>query len=189
MKRTAWAVLMILCFLLCGCDGSAELENSVAEARQRWAEAESIGFTADVVTELEDSVFECVLRCTVSEEEYLVELISPENIAGIKARLRKDESTLEYDGLILALEDSVIGECSPLKGSAMLTKAILEGHIRSIWTETDGERELIAGEIYISENEYAGIWLDKEKLDPCYMELVSGGRAVVKCRIDSFTEE
>ena len=43
--------------------------------------------------------------------------------------------------------------------------------------------------MYISDSDYAAVWFDRENFIPKHMELVSGGRAVVKCDIESFTEE
>lgn len=188
MKRV-FPVLMIIALLLAGCGEAAALEKGLAEAREAWAQAESIGFTAEVTAELSDSVFDCSLAVTRSGEETAVEVLAPENIAGIKARLKAGETEIEYDGVILAVGDAALGEISPLAAMPMLMDALLQGHARSIWTESQGEEAFAVAELYVSETEYALLWLQRENFAPRHMELVSEGRAVVKCEIISFTEE
>lgn len=98
MRRVIAPVLMIIALLLGGCGESERLEKQLAEAREGWCAAESISVTADVTAELGDSTFKCRLLCTHSSDETVVEVLSPENIAGIRARLKDGETKLEYDG-------------------------------------------------------------------------------------------
>lgn len=189
MRRVVIPVLMMIGLLFCGCGEGEKLEKGLEQARVNWAEAESVTITADVTAELTESSFSCNLLCTRSGEETMVEVLSPENIAGIKARLSEDAAEIEYDGLILAVGDAGKGEISPLRALPMLLDALLTGHVRSIWAETEETGQLAAAEIFISETEYARIWFDRENFAPLHAELVSDGRAVVKCEIKSFTEE
>ncbi len=187
MKRVL-PVLMIIALVLSACGESAALENSLAEARERWAQGDSIGFTAEVITESEQSRFDCTLSVSRRGEEISVEVLSPENLAGIKARLGDGETELEYDGLILAVGNGV-GETSPLGAMPLLADALAVGHVRSLWRESDGERSLVVAEVYVSETDYALVWFEEENFAPVHMELVSGANTVVKCKILSFTEE
>lgn len=187
MKRV-FPVLMIIALLLAGCGESEKLKEGLEEARENWAAAQSISFTAAVTAELSGSVFECTLRCSRSGEETVVEVLAPEIIAGISARIGSEGAELEYDGLILALGDAVKGEVSPVNAMPTVLSALLEGHVTGIWRESEGEKALIAAECYVSDSEYVKLWLDENWI-PVYSELVSGGKAVVKCTIEEFTEE
>ena len=187
MKRVL-PVLMIMAIFLSACGESAALENALGEARERWAQSERVSFTAEVIAEMEQSRFDCSLSVSRCGEETTVEVLAPENLAGIKARLADGETELEYDGLILAVGNGV-GETSPLGAMPLLSDALLDGHVRSLWRESEGERGLAAAEIYVSETDYALVWFEEENFTPVHMELVSGGKAVVKCKIVSFTEE
>ncbi len=184
MRQVIVPVLMMI-FLLSGCGEDARLQKEFDEARDKLLAAESVSFTADVTAELADSVFDCTLVCSKAGEETVVELIKPENIAGIKARISEGQTEIEYDSLILALGDPLKGEISPLSAMPMLMDALLEGHAVRLWTERANEREMVVAQVYISENDYAKLWFERENYAFVHAELVSGGRAVVKCEITS----
>ncbi len=188
-RRVIAPVLMILALLLGGCGEEKALERDFQEARSRWQAAENLGFTAEICAELGEGVFNCSLRCTHGGGETVVEILSPEGIAGIKARLSEGETRLEYDGIILALGDPMVGESSPLAAMPLIISALLEGHVNYIWTETEDERSLAAAEVYVDENTSLSLWFQRENFALTHAELVSGGRAVVKCQITDFTEE
>ena len=189
MRRAILPVLMIIALIMCACGDEAALEKAFLGAREDMAQAERVSFTAEVVAELSDNVFECSLECSREGKESLVEVLKPEEIAGIRARLAEGEREMEFDGLILALPDSDPESVSPLEAMPMLMDAWLDGHLRSVWRESEDGQELAVAEVYVSETEYAIIWMDTENFIPINMELVSGGRTVVKCKIVSFTEE
>ena len=189
MRQVIVPVLMIISLLLGGCRENDKLQRELDGAREEWAAANSLSFTASVTAELSDSVFECVLECTKSEETLVVEIKSPENIAGIRARLSEGKTELEYDGLILAVGDPMKGEISPLSAMPIIMQALTEGHAMRIWPERDGEQEMLCAEVYVSESDCAKLWFDRENCNFVHAELVSDGRAVVKCEIVSFTKE
>ncbi len=189
MKRIAAPALMITALLLSGCVKNTAIEKSFEDERLKWGESQSLSFTADIVTELGDTVFECTLLCSREGEDIVLEVQKPESIAGIKARLNDASAQIEYDDIILAVEDSSIGEISPVSGAAKIMRALTKSPLTQIWTEKTQESELIVTELYISESEYARLWFLKENFSLIHAELVSGGRSVVKCHITSFTKE
>lgn len=189
MKHFALPALMIMALLLCGCSKTATLEERFENERISWSEAESISFTAEIVTELNDSSFECTLQCIKNSSGISLEILSPENISGIKAKLNEDETRIEYEGIILALENSSIGEHSPVSAAAMIMKGLFQSPLTQIWTEKAQERELIVAELYLTDRDYARLWFSGENFSLINAELVSDHRAVVKCKISSFTKE
>ena len=65
-------------------------------------------------------------------------------------------------------------------------EAITRGHVIRLWQESEGDKSLWTAEVFISEDMYAKIWFEGENMHPVHAELVSGGRCVVKCSINSF---
>ena len=189
MKRITTPALMIMALLLSGCAKNDVIEKNFEDERLKWSQSQSLSFTADIVTELDDTVFECTLLCSREGEDIVLEVQKPENIAGIKAKLKDSSAQIEYDGIILAVENASIGEISPISGAAKIMRALTKSPLAQIWTEKYQERELIVTEVYISESEYARLWFLKENFSLIHAELVSGGRSVVKCNITSFTKE
>ncbi len=188
MKRFVVPALMIMALLLGGCSKGG-LEKSFEEERIKWTQAKALSFTAEIVAELGDSSFECTLQCSREEEKIVLEVLQPENIAGIKAILNEDSAQIEYEGIILAVEDASMGEISPVSAAAKMMKALTQSTLTQIWTEKAQERELIVAELYISEREYVRLWFLKENFSLIHAELVSDGQCVVKCDVESFTKE
>ena len=91
--------------------------------------------------------------------------------------------------MVLVICDAVLGEVSPVAAMLPLLQAMSDGFVDMVWLETQGQTELIAAQCYVSEDEYMKIWFEAENLIPVNAELVSGGRVVVKCRIEDFTLE
>ena len=189
MKRAILPVLMMISLFMCSCGDAAAMEKDFLKEREELGAAEKISLTAEVTAELYDSVFECTLRCSLEAGEYTVEVLKPDIISGIRAKIAAGETELEYEGLILALPDPSLGSASPLEALPVLMEALIGGHLRSIWSESEEGQELAVAEVYVSDTEQAHIWMDTENFIPRNMELVSGGRAVVKYKITEFSED
>lgn len=187
MRRVVIPVLMIMSLLLSGCSESERNTKRIDEARAKIAEAESMSFLAAVCAEMEDTRFECVLRVSHSGEETVIEVVEPELIAGIRARVSDGDAAIEYDGMILALGGAWEDTISPIAAMPMLIDAVTKGYIGQTWTETQGNRELIAAQSYISDQSYMQLWFDGETMVPVNAELVVEGKVVVKCAIEEFT--
>ncbi len=187
--RRLWAALMITALFLGGCSDEERLQSRLDERRQEIADSEYVGFRADVCVELTDSVFDCVLQVERSDGEIVVEAIEPEIIAGIRARVSDGETAIEYEDLILVIGDTVLGEVSPVAAMLPVLEAMQSSYADMVWAETQGQTGLLAAQCYVSEDEYIRIWFASENMTPVNAELVSGGRVVVKCRIEDFTLE
>jgi hypothetical protein len=96
MRRTAAFALMISLALLSACGGA---ERAAAEDfRQRLSAAEQISFTADERAEYPGKTEEYTLRYSESGGEASVEVVKPDIIAGISARVKDGGGTLSYEG-------------------------------------------------------------------------------------------
>ncbi len=187
MKKAALAALLISACLFSACGGEAAAEENIEKNREGWVGAGSVSFLAEVDAEGEDESFACTVRVTASDAVTEMEVMAPELIAGVKARLGDGGAELEYDGAILSLGGSLGREASPLAAMPKLMYAIVEGHISQIWFESDEEGEYAAAKVFLSEKEDILLWFDEKNLLPVYAELVYEGKAVVKCHISDFT--
>lgn len=163
--------LMISLTMLCGCASSAQ-ESFISFAREV-SEASYIHFTAEVQTELNGSTSDFTLAYTQNDGDAEIEVIKPEMIAGIKARLKDGSARLEYDGAILDLGESG-GGISPMSALPILASAIRGSHVELSWTEND----LLAARLIPSDDMAVTLWLDGE-LIPQNAEISCDGRTVV----------
>ena len=189
VRRAIIPVLMIISLLFCSCGERATLEKHLHEARARWDEGKTISFTAQLCAELGQEVFSCLLNCIHENGETLVEIIEPENIAGIKVRMKDGETTLEFEEIILAIENPMMGESSPLGAMGLFMDALRSGFVNQMWMEQENERPLAVYEIYVDDNTSAKLWFWEENFALMNAELVRDGRSVVKCKVTDFTEE
>ena len=174
MKRALVPALMIS-LLLCACGGE-EAEQRIERQRDALAAAEEISFTARVRADLGDEVFLCVLDCSQTPEGLTVEVREPEEIAGIRAHAAGGETTLEYDGVILA--------GGPLGAMPLLLRALTEGHVIRAWEEDGGA--LIAAEIYADDDYALTLWFDGESLAPRCASVSEEGAEFLRCDVERF---
>ncbi|MBR5489709.1 MAG: hypothetical protein IKV79_00390 [Oscillospiraceae bacterium] len=180
---------MIISLLLCSCGERDSLEKHLHEARARWEEGKTIRFTAELCAELSQEVFTCRLNCLHEKGETIIEIIEPENLAGIKVRMKDGETALEFDGIILAIENPMMGESSPLGAMGLFMDALRCGFINQMWMERENEQALAVYEMYVDDNTSAKLWFWEENFALMNAELVRNGRSVVKCKITDFAEE
>lgn len=189
MRRVIIPALMIMALLLGGCGETEKLERQLESFRAEVAQAENLSFLAHVSAEMETTQFECVLRVVRQGEKTTIEVVEPELIAGISAEISGDDAAIIYDGMILSLGSAMENAVSPIAAMPQIIDAVTKGHVTSIWTEQEGEREIVAAQTYLSDVSYMLLWFEKDSMTPIYAELVVEGAVVVKCKIEDFTKD
>ena len=108
-----------------------------------------------------------------------MEVLSPELIKGVRARLEDGSSCLEYSGVMLETGKLDRYGLTPMSALPALVKALREGHLDACWTE-DGKTvlQLIADDCLT-----ATVWLESGSMTPMRAELSSDGRVRVFCTI------
>ncbi|MBR1497336.1 MAG: hypothetical protein IJ617_06905 [Oscillospiraceae bacterium] len=179
MKRALVPALMIS-LLLCACGGE-EAEQQIERQRDALAAAEEISFTARVRADLGDEVFLCVLDCEATAEGLTVEVVEPEEIAGIRARALDGNTELEYEGVVLGLGGEAGG---PLGAVPLLLRALTEGHVIRAWEEDGGA--LVAAEIYADDDCALTLWFDGESLAPRCASVSEEDAEFLRCDFEEF---
>lgn len=180
MRRTAAFALMISLALLSACGGGAE-RAAADNFRQRLSAAEQISFTADERAEYPGKTEEYTLRYSESGGEASVEVVKPDIIAGISARVKDGGGTLSYDGAELNT-GPLPGGLTPISALPALTEAMKSGHIDSVWREG----EYTVAQITPDDGETVTVWFDGG-MAPCRAEICSGETVTVFCGIENFT--
>ena len=177
MKRLC-PVLLLCCLLLTGCGGA-----KIKESYQKFADGlnarTDLSFTAEIRAEYEDKTASFTLLYTEYADGCNVEILSPGLVKGIRARLEKGETRLEYGSVMLDTGELDGYGLSPMSALPALVKALREGHLDACWTE-DGKTvlQLIADDCLT-----ATVWLESGSMTPMRAELSSYGRVRVFCTI------
>lgn len=177
MKRTAVFALMIALSLLSGCGQKAE-EKAFMDFQSAVSGAAGIEFTADVRAEYDDKTEEYTLKLSKDANGVSVEVVKPDIIAGIKAHIDADSSTLEYDGASLDTGKLADNGLTPISALPELVSALSSGHLDIAWSEGYAT----VAQITPKDDLTVTVWFDENML-PFHAELQSGGKVLAYCDI------
>lgn len=128
-------VPMMALFLLSGCGGTGETET--ASMRQPFHDMAGCVMEAEVSCDQEGLAWEASLRCDyVPGGESVVEVLSPETIAGVRAVITDTNWQLEYQGECLNAGTLSDQEISPAACLPRLMSALRDG-----WLLEENEEE------------------------------------------------
>ena len=133
-------VPMILLLLLLTACGKTESKEEQASLREIYQSMQGCTMKAEVSCAYETLLWTGTLRCDyVPSEEIVVEVLGPETIAGVRARLQEDGWQLEYEDIALSI--GALGEStlSPLTCLPRLMAALREGWLLEENRESWGE--------------------------------------------------
>ena len=184
MRRLIVPVLMIS-LLLTGCDSGA-VQRKLKEQREKFAAAENISFVAELTANPGKEVFQCTVACAAAGGELTVELLSPESVAGIRARIADGQTTLEYENISLGVGTAGQDGITPVSAAPLLISALRSGFLQRCWIERDADGELLAEEVYITDAAELTVWYRSEELTPVRCEFVQEDKVILRCDIREF---
>lgn len=172
MKR--WGIcLLCLALLLAGCGQSREAERQ-AQFAEDLSTRRDLAFTARVRAEYADKTVAFRLRYSEQPEGCTLELLEPEELAGISLHLDEGGAQLRLEEIRLDTGPLDRYGLSPVSALPALTEALRQGHLES--SRTEGE--LTVWELTADDELTVQVWLD-EALTPLRAELISDGRVNV----------
>ena len=134
MKKHFLPFLLILSLLLGGCANKNEerFRSFSEELRGR----SDLSVTAEVRAEFDDRSCSFTLRCAEDGEGgCTVEVLEPELIRGVKARVSADGTKLVYDSVSVDTGDDGGTGLSPMGALPLLTRSLRDGALDSAWKE------------------------------------------------------
>lgn len=174
---------MIPCVLLTGCGKRTQQEQFEA-IRRPIAEAETVSFTASVSAVFADRTEDFTLDCARRGGDWTMEVTEPALIAGVTAQLSGGDSSLAYDGVMLATGDLTDCGIVPVTVPAAAIDTLSDGYLSSSWTE-HGD---LAVKLIRDDTVTVTVWFD-EADRPAAMELAENGTVKATCTIENFTIE
>ncbi len=148
-----------------------------------WRESfDSFECSADITMHSGDEVSDFNLTANYSQDECSVIINSPETIKGVSASRVGDETSLQYDDLILSLGD--VSGVSPMSSMAILGDAIKNGFVNMCYEEQGGESNMLALQLDIGDNITVYLWLNSDDLVPQYADIKVEDEVIIK--MDNF---
>ena len=147
-KALLFALMMTLCLSLTGCGGETAEKQETEELQMKFQNLSAATVEAELTCHYGDEVRTYTLRCSYTPEESTVEVLAPEDLAGISATLTGEALTLQYDG-ILETGREALGETECLRVTFEMTSSDGGKQYTAVWFDENGIP--LQGEITLEE--------------------------------------
>lgn len=169
-------VPMMMALLLSGCGAGETKETTADTLRGLYREMSGCTMEALVRCDQEGLEWEGSLACQyLPGGESTVEVLAPEEIAGVKAIVREEDWSLAYEGEILNILPVTEEELSPAVCLPRLMDALREGWLleegRETWAEKDCLRLRLDQTGQGEGKIISTLWLDSSDGTPVYGEV------------------
>ena len=187
--------MILTLLLLSSCGGTGE-ENQAEELaltiRGEYLALEGLSARAEITADYGQRVYEFVLTAAVSGEETVLTLAEPEWAAGLTARLKGEEGTLEYDGLILETGPLDQDGLSPVSALPELLEAARSGYMARCVLEEGEEGQALRVDCADpdqkpGEGREISLWFHPDTHALERGEITVDGARVIQCTLTEFT--
>lgn len=179
------ALMTALTLTLCSCTGGQTLEEKASEIQSEYSAWENLSITADITADYGDRVYEFKVKYTGNDTEGTVEVLEPELIAGLRAKVSEEGSALVYDGAELSLGDLTASGISPMESIPLMISQWSKGYIQNVVTDTLEDKDTFAITFTLSEKEYLITWFEADTNLPVKTEVYFDNSMVLSCEFEN----
>ena len=188
MRKLPCVLMILLCLSACGGDA----EPGANAYRLRYQEARGCEMTATVRCTEYGAPWEAVLQCAyVPDGERVIEVVSPETIAGVKVVLDGDTRQLQSDGRCLDAGRVSAEGISPADALPAMTDALRDGWL--LEENEENYNDIPCVRMVLDETGTAGgkifytFWLRQSDGTPLRGEIAVGEETVMSADFTSFS--
>lgn len=181
VRKKIIMLLSVLCVLPLGSCGAEREEGQFEDFRASLTDA-AVTVTAEVTARDGDAVTAFTLRCAETPDGCDLEVLAPEEIAGVCAHVTADGTELAFDDLILPAPQTE-GAVSPLLALPLVLRAARTGHLDLVWRE-DG----LVCQLIPDDTAAVRLYL-KDDNTPAAAEIDADGHTNVFCTINEWSTE
>lgn len=139
MRKCVICVLMTTLLLAgCGTAGVSEAEELALTIRGEYLAMDRCAVQAAVTADYGQRVYQYEMAVSVNGEETSLTLSAPETVAGLTARLSREENLLEFDGVSVETGPLDGDGLTPVSALPALLEAARSGYITACALEEDG---------------------------------------------------
>lgn len=181
--------MMTLCLLLCGCARGEETVTA-EQLRQPYMDMSGCQIEAEVACDQNGQEWTASLRCNYTAGGAEIEVLSPEQIAGVRAVLDGETLTLEYEDLCLDAGTLSREKISPMACLPRMMDALREGWLleenQEDWGEVPCLRLTVDQTGTEAEKVYTTMWLRLDDGTPLRGEIAVDGEIILTAEFTSF---
>ncbi len=182
--------MMTLCLLLCGCARGEETVTA-SQLRQPYMDMSGCQMEAEVTCDQDGQAWTASLLCDyVPEGDTVIEVRSPEQIAGVRAVLDGETLTLEYEDLCLNAGTLSREKISPMACLPRMMDALRQGWLleenQEDWGEVPCLRLTVDQTGTEAEKVYTTLWLRLDDGTPLRGEIAVDGEIILTAEFTSF---
>lgn len=133
-------LVVVLIFIPTGCSAKGTPMQDAIIFRTKLMETGSCSFTAEITANYEDRQYGFTMACSYEAEQTVLEVLAPENIAGITAYVKENDTRLQFDGTELTFGAMANGNISPVSSPWLLTQCWVGEYIAFAAKEEETER-------------------------------------------------
>jgi outer membrane lipoprotein-sorting protein len=171
--------------LAASCSGRAAPEDLEADIKDSFRGAGGIEATANITADYGDDVFDFTVKYVGTADMGTVEILKPDAVAGVVAKVAFPECYLEYDGASVESGPLTGDGLSPVQALPVLLGQWTDGYAEITSSERIGDIDALAIETRITDTASQKTWFDFETLLPVRSEIYDMGKMVVACDMES----
>ena len=184
IKTLGLCAVILAVLFMCGCGDKSPMDTA-EEIKTELGGYASLTLTADITASYENCVYDFKVKCTKDDAGLGIEILEPESLAGITARLEEDGFTLSYDGVEMSTGKLTEDGLSPAGALPVLIEQWTEGYASGSVYESYGDEETLALDTNISDTVKQRTWFDRETHLPVHSEISENGVVVVTCDFEN----
>ncbi|MBQ3404316.1 MAG: hypothetical protein IJG63_02720 [Oscillospiraceae bacterium] len=182
--RKALLCICLIC-LLSACASKPSPEEHALRLREYYARLENIDMTMKTRADYGERVYEYKLSCAGSPCAGLLQVLEPDNVAGLRARYEDGSTALVFDSAELYTGKIDESGLSPLDAVPAALKAWGEGYIREAWYERLIDTDCIVILTDINNDVQLCTWFDKLTMLPVQADIMRDGYTVVSMEFEN----
>lgn len=193
MRRSGVICVLMMTLLLTACGGTGENgpQEQALTIRGEYLAAKGCSARLNVTADYGQRVYTYTVDAALAEEELLLSVTAPEEVAGVTARLAGGGSWLEYDGAVLETGLLAVDGLTPLNAVPVLLEAARSGFMVSCAAELLGEREALRvayrdPDIPVNQGREVTLWFDGQTHALLRGEILVDGYRVILCEFEQF---
>lgn len=195
MRRALGICVLMISLLLTACGDTGKQTGPMERAlalRSNFLAAEGCRTDMEVTADYGQRVYTFGVRAVVHGDQTTMEVLWPEEVAGITARLEGWDARLRFDDLVLETGPLDEDGLTPISALTALLDAARRGYMDSCVQELLGQREVLRvlvrdPGLAWGQGREISLWFDEESGALIQGEICVDARRVISCTFTEFT--